>query len=147
MPTAIYYLKVRFETAEAAAAALPAIRAFVHEGVQAFGWWRANRAMESKGERRAFWLRFRGLFPDVHDYLADKAGGNCDEALLGLLEFGSPDRTELECDGRFLRYKAEVWHGADWTPMGEFLKRRFGALGFAWIGDEPGFDLFDILNP
>ncbi len=147
MPTAIYYLKARFIDAEAAAAALPAIQAFVEQGVRSRDWWRSNRTLESKGERRAFWARFQGLFPTVHDYLADKAGGDCSEALLGLLEFGSPDRTELECDGRFLKYKAEVWHGTDWTPMGEFVKRKFGALAYAWIGDEPGFDLFDILNP
>ncbi len=54
---------------------------------------------------------------------------------------------EIDQDGVFFKYKADVWHGADWTPLGEFVKRKFGALGFAWIGDEPGMDLFNILHP
>ena len=83
----------------------------------------------------------------VADYLSDKAGGDCDQALLGLLEFGKEDTIEIDHDGVFFKYKAEVWHGADWTPLGEFVKRKFGALGFAWIGDEPGMDLFNILHP
>ena len=69
------------------------------------------------------------------------------DALAPFLEFGAPDRTELSCEDKFIKYKAEVWREADWSPLEEFLKAHFGALGTAFIGDEPGFDLFTILNP
>ncbi len=147
MPTADYYMKMRFQTKEAAAHALPEFRAFLDEGVRAHAWWQSHRLLENKGQRAEFWKQFRSLFPDVTDCLADKVDGDCDQALLGFLEFGREGTVELECSSVFLKYKAEVWHSAEWDPLGEFVKRKFGALGFAWIGDEPCIDLFDILKP
>ena len=147
MSRAIYYLKCRFANAEAAEAALPLIRAFMAEGIEARAWWDAQRSLKGKDQRRTFWRRFQGQFPLVDAYLGERAGGAWDDALAPFLEFGAPDRTELSCEDKFIKYKAEVWREADWSPLEEFLKAHFGALGTAFIGDEPGFDLFTILNP
>lgn len=148
MTTTTNYLKARFASPAAAAEALPALRAFITEGMASHGWWRAHRPLEQQGRRDAFWQQFRTLFPSVFDYLGPMAGGHCDEALLGFLEFGSEQVNELYVEGEYLFFKAPgLWSGADWEPLADFLKTHFGAEGVAWIGDDPGIDFFDLLQP
>lgn len=148
MTTTTNYLKARFVCAEAAAAALPAFRAFIHEGIQARAWWQAHRQLEHRGQRQTFWLRFTEQFPIVRACLGAFAGGDCDQALLGFLEFGSEQANELYVEGACLFFKAPgLWNGADWEPMADYLKSHFGAAGVAWIGDDPGSGFFDMLNP
>lgn len=146
MGIAINYLKARFESADAAAEALPRVEAFVRQGVAAHAWWKAHRGLEANGRRRDFWRQLSTAFPDVYASLGLLADGGCNEALLGFLEFGREGTIELHVEGALLYYRAEVWHGGDWDPLGHYLKTRLGALGVDWIGHEPG-DFFAMLEP
>lgn len=42
-------------------------------------------------------------------------------------------------------YSAYVWHFADWDPMLDFIKRRYGAERYTWLSDEY-VDYFDLLT-
>jgi hypothetical protein len=145
--TAIYYLKARFATPAAAKNALPNVQGFIREGIRAHAWWQNHRHYEHRGQRPDFWKLFQWQFPPIHKYLGSKAGGDCDQALLGFLEFGKDQEFELRTDREFLLYRAEVWHGADWDLIGEFLKTEFSAEASDWIGQEDPIDYFEILDP
>ncbi len=142
------YLKARFHSAEAATTALPALRAFVREGIDARDYWQAHRHLEQRGQRQVFWLRFAEQFPAIHAYLGALADGDCDQALLGFLEFGHEQTNELYVEGALLFFKAPgLWLGTDWELLSDYLKSHLQAAGVAWIGDDPGIDFFDLLQP
>jgi hypothetical protein len=148
MTTTINYLKARFASPITAEEALPRLRSFIREGIEAHTFWKNHRCMERQGQRSEFWSQFQAKFPEVFAYLGPMVGGNSDQALLGFLEFGSEQSNELYVEGQFLFLKASgLWHGADWVLLAAFLKSRFGAESVAWIGDEPGIDFFDMLQP
>lgn len=121
MSKATNYFKARFSSAQAAVQALPSIRAFVREGIQARSWWQAHRHLERQGRRSDFWKQFPSRFPEACLYLGTLAGGNCDDALLGFLEFGAEEANEIEVDGEYLLFKAPgLWHSADWNLLAEY---------------------------
>ena len=146
--TTTNYLKARLASTIAAEQALSAFRSFLLQAIESNLWWRAHRDLEGRGQRTEFWQQFQTRFPDVFAYLGSMTGGDCDQALLGLLEFGSEQTNELYVEGPLLFFKAAgLWQCADWDLLAAFLKSRFGAEGVAWIGDDPGFDYFDLLQP
>jgi hypothetical protein len=141
-------LEARFVDAATAASRKPQIEALVRQGQQAHAFWQAHRQLEGQGRRAGFWSQFRAQFPDVHTCLHLLAGGNRDQALLGFLEFGAADTNELYVEGEYLFLKAPgLWCGAEWDLLAAFLKSLFGAEAVAWIGDDPGIDFFDLLQP
>src|SRR5262249_14442709 len=141
------YLKARYTDAAAADQALPKIEALMKQGRYAHAFWKSQRRMEQQGRQREFWLQFQAAFPDVYLCLGSLAGGDCDEALLGFLEFGTPDKIELYVDGNHIFLKAaDLWCGADWELLANYLKTYCGALNAVWIGDEP-LDYFALLDP
>jgi hypothetical protein len=147
MPIVHNYLKARYADPAAAAQAVPQIAALIHEGQQAHAFWKSHRRMEQQGRRAEFWMLFRMSFMDVYTCLGPLAGGDCDEALLGFLEFGTPDKIELYADGNHVFLKAsDLWCGADWEPLLDYLKVHCGAINAEWTGDEPS-DYFALLDP
>lgn len=150
MGSAIYSMEVRFPSPETLNAALPGIKAFIREGVQAQDWWQKNRDHERDGFRGEFWNRFKTNFPQIYLYLrgSGHADGDCNNALAGVLNFGFasdvedyfdlyyPDDEEPDESTSVFAYEMEVWHFANWDYFGNHLKRQFGAVSFIWVSDE-----------
>lgn len=149
MGEATYYVKARFKDQAAAEAALPGIKRFLSEGIEAQDWWQRNRGMEHDGQRAAFWDQFKAKFPMVVKYLESfhagcgggehcLVGGDCNNDLAGFLDFGGceDDLDAVEVHGDELVYSATVWHFARWDPFVAFLESKFGATETGWVSDE-----------
>jgi hypothetical protein len=161
MGEATYYAKIYFESEEKAKEALPKVRKFFLEGVDADDFWQGHRDMKNKKE---FWKTFDDKFPEVsnylratteHDYETKKSailfGGDHNNRLAGYLNFGEKSELEddkycpLEVDGSEIRYHATVWYFANWRPMLDFVKKRYGAIKTGYVSDEY-VDYFDCIK-
>jgi hypothetical protein len=118
-----------------------AIKEFFAEGILAEDYWQRNRGNTSDN----FWPGFTFRFPVVSEYLRTCAkintvGGDCHNSLAGLLDFGSEDYLEyMYLKGNTMTYEALVWHMANWGPLANFIKIKFGAET-VWIGSEENGD-------
>lgn len=161
MGSARYYLKAEFPGIDTFARAIPEIRAFLMESVDAYDWWQEHRDLEYDGKRDEFRTAFKAEFPSVYDYLqlAGHADGDCNNDLSGLLDFGGADDIAMYFDDldipppcitvsvgtntlivkpkpvEFL-YDAEVWHGSNWDYFCTYLMKKFGATRANWISEE-----------
>jgi len=141
MGEAIYYLKAHFP-GKITWELKQQLTAFVREGQAANEWWREHRGCPTP---EAFWERFVEKFPTIAEYLGSLVGGNCDNALAGVLDFGEEyDLDALEFDGTEFRYHCTCWHFASWNPFAAFLRSKFGAIRVNWMSDEY-MDPFDAL--
>jgi hypothetical protein len=138
------------------------IRNFILEGGEAEVWWQDHRDYERKVDpektREVFWKEFDVKFPMVSKYLKfiKKHGGDCDNNLAGLIDFGTDEDVEdyfdfiddyTDDDGIVygeLRYSANVWHFADWDGFAEFLQKEFGVKEVKWVSEED-MNPFDLL--
>lgn len=156
MGRSTYYCKIFFDSNQSAEQALPKINAFLKQGVNANDFWQYHRDQSNRDE---FWVDFDSNFPEIGNYLrtvqvrsfADGKvrpafGGDHDNDLAGLLDFGDEsDIDRMSVHGNIIRYSAYVWHFADWDPMLDFIKRRYGAERYTWLNDEY-VDYFDLLT-
>lgn len=141
MGEAMYYIKARFSK-ELTRDQEEQLTNFIVEGQAAHDWWQDHRHCPDAG---AFWKRFAEKFPHVTVYLGDLVGGDCNNALAGVLDFGCEDDLEaLEFDYLEFRYHCECWHFATWDRFTEYLKTRFAATSASWLSDED-MDPFDAL--
>lgn len=168
MGEANFYLKAWFPSKQHLRRVLPAITRFVAEGTKAHNYWQTNRGETPE----KFWPTFQKNFPVVSEYLdtiqppdSDKGryrisavgkksptlgpcksrtllGGDCDHALLGNLDFGGEDDIG-EYESGVLGYMALTWSHADWDPLVNFLKIKWGAVKGDWTSDENP-DLFEV---
>lgn len=140
MGEATFYCKIFFNTQQEAQAALPKIKKFITEGIEAEDFWQSRRNDNcDDNTRKIFWSDFEQKFPEISNYLrhASYFGGDCNNRLAGLLDFGTPDEAEyVDIDDNAIRYMAYVWHFADWEPWLDFVKKRYGAERFSWVNDE-----------
>ena len=143
MSSVDYHMKVVFRTRPEARAALPRIREFLTEASDACDYWQEHRHLErTPGRRGEFWEGFRGRLPAVHRYLEHlgRANGDCDSALVGLLDFGArvglKEQLTLSREQPAVLYRAEVWHGSDWDGLEGFLKEELGAVRAPWLSEE-----------
>jgi len=144
MGTARYYMRAEFGSEEKAESALLKIKKFLKEAKKAQDYWQANRDMEYKDQRSQFWDKFSTLYPEVSKYLdvAGYYGGECNNTLAGRISFGGSDEINIELYGDEVRYNAEVWHFANWTMFGKFLKTEYGARKFGYVSDEYAIDYY-----
>ena len=49
-------------------------------------------------------------------------------------------------DNGILMVDAEVWHFADWQPLCNLLKAKFGAIDTNWLSDEYANDYYGQLD-
>lgn len=126
-----FYLKARFDSAADLQEKLPAIEAFITEGIHACDYWQVYRS-EPQEE---FWSAFTKRFPLVTKYLGDFVGGDCNNALSGLLEFGWGEAAawDLRTDGAVLSYSADAWAHGTWENFALFLETHFGAKRTGWL--------------
>jgi hypothetical protein len=141
MSEATFYAKIKFATNQEAMNALPKIKAFLEEGIEAFEWWQQNKTNEA-----IFWKGFETKFPNISDYLKTQTkawGENCNSALSGCLDFNF-EYIERPKSSREVRFSGLVWHFADWDPLCIYLKTKFNAVEALWISDEyvDPFDAF-----
>lgn len=136
MGSCYYFIKARFDNAEQS---LPKLRSFFEEGIKAEGWWQQHRGMEREGKRAEFWQGFKTEFPQIYDYLTRTklADGDCNNQLAGQLDFGREDELDnLRMEEGVISHTTECWHFADWDPLADYLKQKFGATHVAWINEE-----------
>jgi hypothetical protein len=115
---------------------LSTIKKFFLEGTKAQDYWQKNRGKKPQ----EFWPGFREQFPTVCEYLG-RSDGDCHNSLAGQLDFGFLGNIEHELGlarGNILSYSAEVWHMADWGPLAEFMKKKFGAKDVLTASEEDG---------
>lgn len=134
MGEAIYCLKARFASHEAAEKALPEIKACIEEFGAAYAYWQLRRSKKPA----EFWPQFAEKFPTVVAYLNRKFG-DCNNSLVGWLDIAgswTPEPEIYDDAGDTICYQAEVWHCTNWDPFAEFLKTHFGAVCVKWISDK-----------
>jgi hypothetical protein len=148
MGEATYHLRAEFGV-PISDELLERIQAFVAEGIKAGDWWRDHRSWDKPETLGIFWEQFTKNFPVVTKYLGAAVGGNCNNALAGLIDFGNSEE-EVTCRvGLYpseLVFSAYVWHFADWDPFCAFLKSHFGALRAGWLSDEYVNDLSPLVE-
>ena len=122
-----------------------AIKEFFAEGIKAETYWQKNRGETPD----RFWPGFTFRFPVVSEYLRTCAeinvGGECNNALAGLLDFGSSEEdldNHMNFSSRQVTYEALVWHMANWGPLAKFMKVKFDAET-VWVGSENNGDSVD----
>jgi len=140
MGTAVFHLKARFET-EVTEEKLTEVRNFLIEASKAYDYWQANRG-STPGK---FWPTFIKDYPLMTEFLKDnkRLEGDCNNGLSGLMGFGEEEdakenltRVAWRGEEDLITYHAEVWHFADWQPLCEFLKKKFGAVKAGWLSEE-----------
>jgi len=113
------------------------IKSFFLEGARSQDYWQENRGKKPQ----EFWPEFKEKFPQVCEYLG-RSDGDCNNSLglTGHLDFGTEEDLErlVLTRGILLTYSAEVWHFADWGPLAEFMKRKFGAKEVLIASEEDG---------
>jgi len=140
MGEAIYYAKWKYTNKMLAKTALTKISSFLQETQEAYDFWQENRGNTPD----EFWPKFKNKFPKCYNFLASfhLAGGDCNNALAGTMSVGHEDCyiDELE-----VRYSAEVWHFAEWSPFVQWLAIDTGAESYGYVSDEDA-NLFDCIE-
>ena len=156
MGEARYYTKIFFDTPQDAQKAVPKIQKFFKQGFKAYDFWQKRQETENRDK---LWNQIDKKFPEVGNYLRTVQyknfntgefeiayGNDPDNALAGLLDFGDKNEIELmRVVDNAIWYSAYVWHFADWNPILNFIRKRYGALRTEWLSDEY-IDPFDLLN-
>lgn len=156
MGEARYYTKIFFDTPQDAQKAFPKIQKFFKQGFKAYDFWQKRQETENRDK---LWDQIDKKFPEVGNYLRTVQyknfntgefeiayGNDPDNALAGLLDFGDKNEIKLmRVVDNAIWYSAYVWHFADWNPILNFIRKRYGALRTEWLSDEY-IDPFDLLN-
>lgn len=175
-----YYLKARFADSGRARRALPRVKAFLTEAMEAGAWWQDHR-----GETQMqFWPAFIKQFPLTVEFLKTCAPDNfnpnhgtykvtraadtikhpldgkeptepegrlwceCGNGPAGVISFGGDEDGDIDHLDRakdVILYWAEVWHGASWNKLCQYLVSHFGATNSDWASDEH-LDPFDTIE-
>lgn len=128
MGEAVYKLKAKFKTPEAAKAANVLLTAFLTETEKAFWFWQDNR--DSAMEHKAFWTAFKADYPNTYAFLKSfgKADANLGELAGQMSLVGQEDDVKnLKLKGDTITYESEVWHMATWVPFADYVRNHFKA--------------------
>lgn len=144
MGEAVYYMKARFESEEAAEKALPVVTGFLRRMAECEDEFQSSR----DGDKEAY-EALAAKYSDVFEGLGIKppADGNYHSlnCLAGQLNspFGAGEE-DIWLGGAELLFSGMVWHFADWTPLENYLLS-IGAVKAAWLSDEDA-NLFDAIR-
>ena len=133
MGEANYYLKARFESAEAAERALPQVLKLLQRTADCYAAWQGDR---DGGAARfsAYKDVFKTLGITSKDWDNDLAG-QLDSPLVARGDGTYENEEQLGTDGPVLMFSGEVWHFANWTGFERALLK-MGAIKVAWLSDE-----------
>lgn len=139
MGSCVYYAKWKFKSAKKAQEALPIVSKFLQEAQKAYDYWQSNRSASTE----QFWATYKTLFPSCYAFMQSlgKAGGDCSNALSGVLSVGDFGMIDGEIDrlcvhGTEITYDAETWHMANWTMWVRYLHNNTGAIKSGWLSEE-----------
>jgi hypothetical protein len=84
----------------------------------------------------------------VFSYNGVKIDPNVEHDRISLHVNGDADVMDrLVIDGSEVRYSNEVTHMADWTPLCDYLKHKYGAVHTSWLSEESdGVDPGSVLD-
>ena len=145
MGEANYQMKIRFP-AGTLKKKLPKIKAFFVKGCEAYDYWQSNRTKP----REFFRKEFEKKFPQISDYI-NTIPNIWYKGLSGRLSFANSkadvedmtyNKTSL---GDELFFESIVWHFAEWTPLVNYVQKKFGGIKNTWTSDEyvPPFTIED----
>ena len=103
--------------------------------------WKHSECMIHKKKKWNFTKEFLEKFPRVADFV--KFTGST-----ALHVNGDADVMDrLVIDGSEVRYSNEVSHMADWTPLCDYLRHKYGAVYTSWLSEESdGVDPGSVLD-
>lgn len=143
-----YYLKARFQSTEAAAAARPRLVALLAEGERAYDFWQDSRRRCWDGSNVSaseFWTEFHERFPLVVVYLRDLIDiPDWDNGLVGHLgnlvdprpEREPPHATLIQDGDLLLLQLNMIWHFSDMGLLERYCREELGAMAVGSISDE-----------
>lgn len=134
-----YFLKAAFPTEAAAKKAEPELNALFLEAQDAYWLWQDSPL---KGE--AFWNEYAAKFPRMMEYAQIIGAKNRDD-LGRKCDFGF-DSNEVGRNGNVISWWAEVGHMSEWTPLAEFIKKKYGAFRVVWDTEENGIGSLESLQ-
>lgn len=156
----IYWLKAEFPNAKHLKKVFPEIKKLWQQGVACEEWYQKHRGCAGDNYKKPnrvaivkFWAEFQIKFPLVAEMLVGaKDGGHVNgkwkknslvlshdpnNSLSSHVNFGSDDDLKnLYREVNELRFEAEVWRCADWTPLCQYLKKKFGAVKAGSVSEE-----------
>jgi hypothetical protein len=139
-----YYLKAEFPTETIAKAMAKKMNKFFMESIGAYSFWQKDR----DSNQDTFWKDFEKKFPLMSEYVKD-AGlwGKDPNDLSGNIDFGQDEHNENLVRGTTVGWGgADVWHLSDWSPVCDFIKKKYGAVKVVWDTEENGCGSLDALQ-
>jgi hypothetical protein len=157
-----YYLKAEFLTEKDAKAVEKKLDDFFAEARDAYEFWQSNRGLgdtsvvNTDGKAVAkktvkmtdelFFQQYAKKFPLMMEYVTAN-GFKTREALSSHVDFGQDENNEVVRVDNVIGWgNASVWHFADWQPLADFIKKKFGALKVVWDTEENGCGSLDSLQ-
>ena len=141
-----YFLKAEFQSEARAEEVSKELNKFFAEAKDAYNFWQKGR----DGNEETFYKTFEKEYPLTTEYLKDadlwgKKGKNV-HALSGKIDFGQ-EGDETLVQGTTVGWGSDgVWHFSNWTPVCNFIKKKYGAIKVVWSNEENGCSGLDALN-
>jgi hypothetical protein len=142
-----YYLKAEYPTKKEAQKASEKLDEFFSEAREAYDYYQPGRETEPK----KFWAKFSKDFPLTWDYVQTIPGFKKTSAdpndLSGKLDFGQDENGGTLVQGNIVGWgDCSVWHFADWTPLCNYIEKKFGAIRVVWGTEENGVGSLEALQ-
>ena len=144
MSECAYYFKAAFPSVKAAKTAAEELQKFFLEAMDANDFIHEFSGICTHAKK--FWGILDKKYPRVSEYL--KVVGLWKNKSMDLpLDFGSDRDNEVYVSGAEIGWgDGSVWHFADWSPLCEFVKKKYGATKAVWDNEENGCGSLDSLN-
>ena len=139
-----YFLKAEFQSEARAEEVSKELNKFFAEAKDAYNFWQKGR----DGDQKTFCKIFEKRYPLTTEYLkdADLWGNKNINALSGKMDLGQ-EGDETLVQGTTVGYGSDdVWHFSNWTPVCNFIKKKYGAIKVIWSTEENGCSGLDALN-
>ena len=134
-----YFLKAQFPNQKTAKIAEKELDAFFEEASRAYWLWQDSPLKEAD-----FWKEYAKQFPRMMEY-AQIIGAKERSDLGRKCDFGSEDNG-VGREGNVITHWAEVGHMSEWTPLAEFIKKKYGATRVVWDTEENGCGSLESLQ-
>jgi hypothetical protein len=138
-----YFLKADFHTEARAEEVSKELNKFFLEAKNAYNFWQKGR----NGNRETFYKTLEKKYPLITEYLKSTELWDGDmHTLSGNMDFGQ-EGNETLVQGTTVGWGSDgVWHMSNWTPVCNFIKKKFGAIKIVWSTEENGCSSLDSLQ-
>jgi hypothetical protein len=138
MSECYYFLKAQFLNQKTAKTVEKQLNAFFWEAQKAYWFWQ-----DSPLEEQNFWKEYAKQFPRMMEY-AQIIGAKNRSDLSRKCDFGSEE--ELIRENNIIGRSAEIGGMSDWSPLANFIKKKYGAVRVVWSNEENGIGSLDSLK-